>query len=160
MERVRDLAVFPELRFLDRFDVLVPALLFAALFGLGGWLEADAPGLGTSGAQLLVWGLISTVVLAHATFTINSLAHVWGTRRFDTPDGSRNNAFLALITLGEGWHNNHHRYPRSARQGFRRRELDPCYWGLTWLARAGIVWNLQPVPAQPKRPDQLVREEA
>ena len=144
---VRDLARYPELCFLDRFDVLVPLCAAAATFGVGEALARFAPGLGTDGLQLLLWGILSTVVLFHATFTINSLAHVIGERRFETRDTSRNNRWLALLTLGEGWHNNHHHYPASARQGFVRGEFDPAYWGLVLLRAAGLVWDLKPVPA-------------
>ncbi|TNE83370.1 MAG: acyl-CoA desaturase, partial [Gammaproteobacteria bacterium] len=90
---------------------------------------------------------ISTVTLFHATVSINSLAHVWGTRRFDTGDDSRNNLVLAILTLGEGWHNNHHRWPLSARQGFRWYEIDLTFYGLWLLARLGVIWDLTPVPA-------------
>ncbi|HEX6245559.1 MAG TPA: acyl-CoA desaturase, partial [Polyangiales bacterium] len=146
VERVPDLARFPELCFLDRFDVLVPLSGAAAAFALGAALQAWAPGLGTSGAQLLVWSVLSTVVLFHATFTINSLAHRWGSRRYDTPDDSRNNLLLALLTLGEGWHNNHHHHPSAARQGFRWWELDLSWYGLLALERLGLVRDLVRVP--------------
>ena len=150
--RVRDLARYPELRLLDRFDLLVPVALATALFLLGGWLEDARPALGTSAAQLLVWGFfVSTIVLFHASVTINSLAHRYGTRRFDTADDSRNNAWLALITFGEGWHNNHHHFPGAARQGFRWWEIDLTYYLLRGLALLGIVWDLKPVPAQLRR---------
>lgn len=146
--RVRDLERFPELRFLDRFDALVPIVFAASLFALGELLERVAPALGTSGPQLLVWGFfISTVALYHATFAVNSLTHRFGTRRFPTQDDSRNNAWVALFTLGEGWHNNHHWYPSSARQGFRWWELDPTYWLLRVLAAVGLVRDLAPLPA-------------
>ncbi len=146
-ERVRDLLRYPELRFIDRFDVLVPVLFALALFGLGAWLERAAPGLGTSAGQMLVWGFfISTVTLYHATFTINSLAHRWGSRRYDTRDDSRNNPWLALITFGEGWHNNHHHYPASARQGFFWWEVDLTWYALRGLAALGLVWDLKSVP--------------
>ncbi len=143
---VPDLAAYRELRFLDRFDLVIPVLFAAALFGLGAWLEAAAPQLGTSGGQMLVWGLISTVVLFHATFTINSLAHRYGTRRFETTDESRNNFWLALLTLGEGWHNNHHHYPHSVRQGFRWWEVDITYYLLRVMSWCGLIWDLRPVP--------------
>ena len=147
-DRVKELAAFPELRFLDRFDVLVPALFAGAIYGLGSWLEHAAPQLGTSGWQLLVWGfVISTVVLYHATFSVNSLAHTWGSRRYETTDQSRNNALIALITLGEGWHNNHHHFPGSARQGFYWWEIDLTYYGLRMLAACGLIWDLRMVPA-------------
>ena len=147
LERVPDLARFAELRWLDRFDVAVPLALAAALYGLGAGLAHAAPGLGTSGAQMLVWGFcVSTVVLFHATVTINSLAHRIGSRRFDTRDDSRNNPWLALLTFGEGWHNNHHFYPGSARQGFRVWEIDITWYGLWLLARLGLIWDVRPVP--------------
>jgi len=146
-ELVADWMRFPELRFLDRFDALVPLLLAAALYALGEALAVYAPGLGTNGPQLLVWGFaISTVALYHATFTVNSLAHTVGTRRYATRDDSRNNGWLALLTFGEGWHNNHHHYPGSARQGFYWWEIDLTYYGLRIMAALGLVSQLKPVP--------------
>jgi stearoyl-CoA desaturase (delta-9 desaturase) len=145
---VPDLARFPELRWLDRYDAAVPAVLAMLLFASGEWLARTAPALGTDGWQLLVWGFcISTVVLWHATFTINSLAHRFGARRYPTRDHSRNNAWLALLTLGEGWHNNHHRYPAAARQGFHWWQVDVSWYALRALAVLGVVWDLQSVPA-------------
>ena len=142
---VRDLARYPELRFLNRFDFLVPVLLAIAMYPLG---EALAP-WGTNGLQMLVWGFfISTIVLFHATCTINSLAHQFGSRRFATQEGSRNNFWLALITFGEGWHNNHHYYPGASRQGFYWWEIDLTYIGLKMLSFFGIIWDLHPVPAR------------
>ncbi len=146
--RIPDLAKFPELRWLDRFDTLMPVLLAVALFFIGQALHRHAPGLGTNGWQMLVWGFfISTTVLFHATVTINSLAHRFGSRRFETRDDSRNNPWLALITFGEGWHNNHHFFPGSARQGFRWWEMDITYYGLRLLAALGLVRELKLVPA-------------
>ncbi|MCH6484810.1 acyl-CoA desaturase [Pseudoxanthomonas sp. LH2527] len=146
--RIPDLARYPELRWLDRYDTVVPVLLAAALFGVGALLERVAPHLGTSGPQLLVWGFfVSTVVLFHATVTINSLAHRFGRRRFDTRDDSRNNLWLALLTFGEGWHNNHHFFPGTARQGFRWWEIDLTWYGLRAMALLGLVRDLKPVPA-------------
>ncbi|MEO7744102.1 MAG: acyl-CoA desaturase, partial [Usitatibacter sp.] len=145
--RVTDLARFAELRWLDRFDAAVPALLACALYGLGAWLALAHPQLGTGGLQLVVWGFcISTVALYHATFTINSLAHRLGRRRYATRDDSRNNVWLALITFGEGWHNNHHHFPASARQGFYWWEIDIAWYGLRVLAALGLVWDLRTVP--------------
>jgi len=147
LKLVPDLARYPELRWLDRYDAAVPVLLAVALYGLGAWLERTAPTLGTSGAQLVVWGFcISTVVLYHATFTINSAAHRFGARRYATRDDSRNNPWLAILTFGEGWHNNHHHFPGAARQGFYWWELDLSYYGLRLLAALGLVWDLRPVP--------------
>ncbi|MXV11871.1 acyl-CoA desaturase [Xanthomonas sp. LMG 8992] len=147
-EAIPDLRRFPELRFLDRFDLLLPVLLALALFLLGEWLQQHVPQLGTDGPQLLVWGFfVSTVALFHATFTINSLAHRFGSRRFDTRDDSRNNLWLALLTFGEGWHNNHHFFPGAARQGFRWWELDLTWYGLKALSWTRMIRELKPVPA-------------
>ncbi|MEB3223953.1 MAG: acyl-CoA desaturase [Candidatus Sericytochromatia bacterium] len=144
---VPDLLAFPELRWLDRFDWVAPLGLLGGLALLGAALEAWAPGLRTNAGQLVIWGFaISTVVTWHATYTINSLSHQWGTRRFATPDDSRNNVWLALLTLGEGWHNNHHHHQASARQGFYWWEIDLAYYGLRLLAAVGLVWDLRPVP--------------
>jgi stearoyl-CoA desaturase (delta-9 desaturase) len=157
--RVRDLASYPELKFLNRHDQLVPLLYGACLWGLGAALGHWWPALGVNGPQLFVWGFfISTVLLLHATFCINSLAHVIGRRRFETGDDSRNNLVLALVTLGEGWHNNHHRYAFSARQGFAWWEIDISYYILKMLSWTGLIWDLRPVPAaviremRPERP--------
>jgi stearoyl-CoA desaturase (Delta-9 desaturase) len=145
--QIPDLARFPELRWLDRHDLAIPVIYAAALFGLGAMLERLAPGLGTNGWQMLVWGyFLSTVVLIHITLTINSLAHIWGRRRFATTDDSRNNAILALLTLGEGWHNNHHHFPGSARQGFYWWEIDISYYVLWLFERIGLVRDLKSVP--------------
>lgn len=146
--RIPDLARFPELRWLDRFDTLVPVALAAALYGLGALLQHVAPSLDTSGPQMLVWGFfVSTVVLFHATVTINSLAHRFGRQRYDTGDDSRNNLWLALLTFGEGWHNNHHFFPGTARQGFRWWEVDITWYGLRLMQSLRLVHGLKPVPA-------------
>lgn len=149
MKRVADLAKYPELRWLDRYDIAVPVALAAGLYALGALLHRLIPQLGTDGPQMLVWGFcISTVVLFHATVTINSLAHRWGSRRFETPDDSRNNFLLALLTFGEGWHNNHHRFPSTARQGFHWWEIDLTWYGLRLLAALGLISGLKPLPAR------------
>jgi len=145
---VRDLAKYPELVFLNRFDLLGPALLAVALFGFGAGLETFFPGLGTSGWQMVVWGFfISTVLVFHGTCSINSVSHVMGNRRFKTGDDSRNSLALALLTLGEGWHNNHHHYQASARQGFYWWEIDPTYYTLKFLQKLGVIWQIKEVPA-------------
>lgn len=146
--RIPDLAKYPELRLLDRYDTLAPVLLAGFLYALGLVLEHAQPQLGTSGGQMLVWGFfISTVVLFHATVTINSFAHRFGKRRFDTRDDSRNNVWLALITFGEGWHNNHHFFPGTVRQGFRWWEVDVTFYVLRVMAMFGLVRDLKPIPA-------------
>lgn len=148
LSRVPDLAKYPELRWLDRYDIAIPLLLALAMYGLGVLLQHVAPQLGTSGGQMLVWGFfVSTIVLFHATVTINSLAHRFGSRRYPTKDDSRNNLWLALLTFGEGWHNNHHFFPGSSRQGFRWWEVDLTWYGLKLMSMLGLVRGLKPVPA-------------
>lgn len=154
--RIPDLMAFPELRWLDRHALAVPIIYAAFWFGLGWMLNALAPSLGTSSWQMLVWGyFISTVVLIHATLAINSLAHVWGRRRYATRDDSRNNFWLALVTLGEGWHNNHHHYPGSARQGFYWWEIDLSFYVLKAMSRCGLIWDLKPVPEEIRQSRRL-----
>jgi stearoyl-CoA desaturase (delta-9 desaturase) len=144
---IPNLLKFRDLRLLDRFYSVPPILLAGAAFLLGSMLQRYAPGLGTSGWQMLVWGFfISTVLLYHGTFSVNSLAHIFGRRRFDTGDNSRNNLFVALITLGEGWHNNHHYYPATERQGIYWWEIDVSHYTLRVLSWLGIVWGLQKHP--------------
>ncbi len=148
-ECVRDLTKFPELCWLDRFDVIVPVLYAFSLWGLGYGLEIFFPELQTNGWQMLIWGyFISSVVLIHCTLLVNSLAHQWGTRRYETGDDSRNNFFLALITLGEGWHNNHHHYPVSVKQGFYWWEIDISYYLLRAMACLGLIWDLKELPRE------------
>ena len=133
--KVADLARFPELMWLHRFE-LAPAIVLGFLC----WLVAGWSGL-------VVGFFWSTVLLYHATFCINSLAHVSGRKRYVTGDDSRNNPVLALITLGEGWHNNHHHYQVAARQGFQWWEIDVTYYLLRAAAAVGLVWDLHGVPA-------------
>jgi stearoyl-CoA desaturase (delta-9 desaturase) len=134
LSRIKDFAKYPELRWLNRWW-MVPPIALAALTCLAGF---DA----------FVWGFcVSQVACWHGTFTINSLSHLWGNRRYATDDDSRNNPVLALITLGEGWHNNHHHYQRSARQGFFWWEIDGTYYVLRALAAVGVIWDLRGVPA-------------
>jgi len=133
---VPDLTRFRELRWLHRYEQLPLITLGLACFLLGGW-------------QALIVGFVwSTVLVYHATFCINSLAHVSGTQRYVTGDDSRNNLILAILTMGEGWHNNHHAFQRSARQGFRRREIDITFYILKLLSLLGLVRNLKALPAR------------
>ena len=134
LEQVRDFAAYPELVWLNRWHVVPPLALAALLYLLGG-------------ASAVVWGYcVSTVLLWHSTYSINSLAHRWGTRRYETADDSRNNWLLGLLTFGEGWHNNHHHYCASARQGFRWWEIDVTYYLLRALAAFGVVWEIREPP--------------
>ena len=132
--RVRDFSKYPELVFLDKRDWIGPWLLGIACYLVGGW------------SGLLIGFFLSTVLVWHATFTVNSLAHVFGRRRFATEDTSRNSALIALLTMGEGWHNNHHYYQASARQGFFWWEFDPTFYVLKSLSWLGIVTKLRTPP--------------
>jgi stearoyl-CoA desaturase (Delta-9 desaturase) len=143
-ELVPDLARYPELRWLNR-NHMVPGVSLAVLLFL------------TGGMGVFLWGFcVSTVMLWHGTFTINSLCHVFGRRRYATTDTSRNSLILSLITMGEGWHNNHHHYMSSVRQGFFWWEIDLTYYILKMLSWVHIVWDLKmpprallyPAPAQ------------
>lgn len=135
VDAIRDFAKYPELRFLNRHDWIAPWTLGLACWLVGGW------------SGLVVGFFWSTVLLWHTTFSINSLAHVFGRRRYDTPDTSRNSLTLALLTGGEGWHNNHHRWPASARQGFFWWEIDSTYYVLRLLALVGVVRDVKRPPA-------------
>ena len=152
---IPDLKKYPELVFLNRFDQIVPFIYGLIMISLGAILEIFAPSLNVTMWQFFVWTFfISTTVLLHGTLFINSLAHVWGNRRYETKDDSRNSFLLSIITLGEGWHNNHHRYPHSARPGFRAAEIDFTYYGLKALSWLGLIWDLKPVPSKVKEEGQ------
>ena len=138
---VRDLARYPELRWLGKYHVLPPIALAVACFAIAGW------------SGLVVGFVWSTVLLWHSTFTINSLAHVFGSRRYATTDDSRNNWLLAILTLGEGWHNNHHHYMASARQGFFWWEIDVAYYILRGMEAIGLVWDLKRPPSHVLAPN-------
>lgn len=140
--KVADLASFPELRWLHKFEVMPAAVLAVLCFLIAGW------------SGLVIGFLWSTVLVYHATFCINSLAHVHGRKRYVTGDDSRNNWLLAFFTLGEGWHNNHHAYQSSARQGFRWWEIDVTFYVLKALSLVGIVWDLRSPPAEVLRNEQ------
>lgn len=139
-KRVADFGRFAELRWLDRHH-WVPITVYGALI----W--------GVGGFAAFAWGfLLSTVVLYHATFAINSVAHLWGTRAFATRDDSRNNFWLALVTFGEGWHNNHHHCRSSCRQGVRWWQIDITYAVLRLLALVGVARDLRPFVQSSARP--------
>ena len=154
---IPDLKKYPELVFLNRFDQIVPLVYGLIMISIGIILEIFAPSLNVTMWQFFIWTFfISTTVLLHGTLFINSLAHVWGKRRYETKDDSRNSFLLSVITLGEGWHNNHHRYPHSARQGFRVAEIDFTYYGLKTLSWMGLIWDLKPVPSKIKEEGQTL----
>jgi stearoyl-CoA desaturase (delta-9 desaturase) len=133
---IRDFGKVPEVAFLEKYFFLPPALFAAALFLLGGM-------------PWLVWGFcLPTMTLAHATFAINTVNHLSGSRRFETVDESRNNVVTAVFAVGEGWHNNHHRYQRAARNGFYWWEFDPTWYAIRAMQAAGLAWDVQRVPAR------------
>ncbi len=131
---VREFSRYPEIRWLDRYYAWPGMLLAAGLYFFGGW-------------PALVYGFcVPTFTLAHSTFAINSINHLFGSRRFETRDNSRNNPWTALVTLGEGWHNNHHRFQRAARNGFYWWEIDPTYWTVKALSAFGLASRVVAVP--------------
>jgi stearoyl-CoA desaturase (delta-9 desaturase) len=136
LTKIADFARYPELTWLHQHELVPPFLLALACYAVGGW------------SGLVVGFFWSTVLVYHATFCINSLAHVRGRRRYVTADDSRNNWLLALFTMGEGWHNNHHAYQSSVRQGFRWWEIDPTFYILKLLSWLGLVWDLKTPPAE------------
>jgi stearoyl-CoA desaturase (Delta-9 desaturase) len=146
-ELIPDFNKFPELRWLNKYHLVPPVTLGVLTFLIGGW-----PGL--------IWGYcMSTVLLWHSSFTINSLSHIFGRQRYVTPDTSKNNPWLALLTMGEGWHNNHHHYMASARQGFFWWEVDMTYYLLKMLSWVGIVWDLRQPPAHLLQPQTAAASE-
>lgn len=156
LKYVKDWARFPELRWLDKHRYVPPAVLGVSCFLAGAALSRWAPEWGANGVQLLVWGmLLSTTLVYQVTFCINSITHMIGSRRYATEDNSRNVWFLALLTNGEGWHNNHHRYPSSERQGFFWYELDMTHYILTVLSWFGVVWDIKGPPASVYASDSL-----
>lgn len=134
--KIRDMARYPELVFLNKFWVLPPLALGVAVFLLMGW------------SGLLIGFFLSTALLWHGTFTINSLSHILGTVRYQTGEDSKNNWYLAIITMGEGWHNNHHHFMGSTRQGFYWWEIDMTYYILRALQAVGLVWDIKEPPAR------------
>lgn len=143
LDRVRDLARFPELCWLNRWYLVPPAAYFLVLWLIGG-------------LPVVLWaGVIGTVLLWHGSFAINSLAHVLGSRRYQTPDNSRNSWVLALLTCGEGWHNNHHRYQSSANQGWFWWQIDFSYYGLKLLSWLGLVWDVRTAPSHVRNEPQV-----
>ncbi|MGL4421401.1 MAG: acyl-CoA desaturase [Gemmataceae bacterium] len=127
---MKDWAKYPELKLIDDYHPIPGVLMLIGCYALLGW-----PGV--------LWGVFSTVCLYHTTFCVNSVCHLFGYRRFGTDDHSRNNWLVAILTMGEGWHNNHHHYPSAARQGFYWYEVDASYIVLRAMALVGLVWDLR-----------------
>jgi stearoyl-CoA desaturase (delta-9 desaturase) len=142
LTKVADLTRWPELMWLKKFELLPVVVLAALCFLVAGW------------SGLVVGFLWSTVLVYHATFSINSLAHVRGSKRYVTGDDSRNNWLLAILTLGEGWHNNHHAFQSSVRQGFRWWEADAAYYALKGMSWLGLIWDMKMPPAHVLRNEQ------
>lgn len=133
-DKIRDFAKYPELRWLNKYWAVPPTMTAIFCFLVAGW------------SGLFIGFFLSTVLVWHNTFIINSLTHVWGKRRFDTTDDSRNNWVTALLTLGEGWHNNHHHYQSSCRNGFYWYEIDVTYYVIKMMSWVGLVWDIREVP--------------
>lgn len=148
-EVIKDFEAYPELRWLTKYALIVPFVLAMALFAYGHHLDIRAPQLGTNGIQMVIWGFfVSTVILYHCTFLINSTTHLIGTKRYETGDDSKNHWLLAILTMGEGWHNNHHRYPSSERQGIFWWEVDMTHYILKILSWFGVVSDLRVPPKE------------
>lgn len=149
LEDVPDLAKFPELCWLDKKPWLPIVATGVGLFVFGILAGRLMPWTDTNGPQLVMWAFVlNTVVLWHVTFAVNSVCHKWGARPHETTDDSRNNVFIGILGLGEGWHNNHHRFPGTSRHGFKKTQLDFTHMVLRIMARLGLASDLHPVPSR------------
>lgn len=149
LDKIQDFAKYPELLWLNKFHWVPPLSLMVTVFFLGGLVNGGSLGaaFGNAGLSALFVGFfLSTFVLFHGTFSINSIMHYFGKARYETGDESKNHLLLALLTMGEGWHNNHHYYQATVRQGFFWYEIDPTYMIIKGLSYLGLVWDLKPVP--------------
>lgn len=163
---IKDFAKYPELIWLNKYHLIPPFTLLLGVFFLGGYMNATSAGVDVTLFSVMSYGLsslivgffLSTVILFHGTFSINSLMHMFGKKRYESNDESKNNLVLALITLGEGWHNNHHYFQSSVRQGFYWWEIDITFYILKFFSWFGLVWDLKPVPKHIK--DSRTKEEA
>lgn len=142
--KLNDFTKFPEIKFLNKFYGPIMILQGVLIYFAGVYLENNYPELGTSGLQLLVWGFfLATVWTWHVTFSINSICHIFGKKRFKSNDESRNNWIMGILAMGEGWHNNHHKYGWSARNGMRWYEFDLSWYVIKTLSLLGIVWDVK-----------------
>lgn len=149
LDEVPDLAKFPELRWLDRNPWVPIAATGVGLFLAGILIGRVFPWTDTNGPQLVVWAFVlNTIFLWHVTFAVNSVCHVWGKRHHETTDDSRNNWLIGILALGEGWHNNHHRFPGTSRHGFKKSQVDFTHLVIRTMARFGLASDLHPVPAR------------
>jgi stearoyl-CoA desaturase (delta-9 desaturase) len=146
-DAIKDFAKYPELRFINKHDWIAPWAFGVLAFAIGGW------------SGLVVGFFWSTVLLWHSTFLVNSAAHVFGRRRYETSDTSRNSLIIALLTGGEGWHNNHHHYQGSCRQGFFWYEIDPTWYVLKAMSWVGIVKDMKSPPRRVLHPEPLPEPE-
>ena len=146
---IGDYAKYPELVWLNKNYLVPPLVLALVVMALGGWVNGGSALLMFTQAgfsTLFIGFFLSTVILYHGTFSINSIMHKFGKQRYKTGDESRNSLWLALLTLGEGWHNNHHYYEVAARNGFFWWEVDFTYYGLKLFNWMGLIWDLKGVP--------------
>ncbi len=163
---IKDFAKYPELIWLNKHHLIPPLTLLLSVFFIGGYVNALNAGVEITLLSIMSHGLsslligffLSTVLLFHGTFSINSLMHMVGRKRYESNDESKNNLVLALITLGEGWHNNHHYYQSTARQGFYWWEIDITFYLLKFMSWIGLIWDIKPVPKHIK--DSRTKEEA
>ncbi|WP_150466612.1 acyl-CoA desaturase [Francisella sp. SYW-9] len=145
---IKDWVKYPEIVWLDKYAHESFALYLVGLFILGSCISYFYPTLETSGLAFVFWGgILSTVLLYHTTFSVNSICHIFGSRDYQTTDNSRNNWLVALITFGEGWHNNHHKFAYSIRNNLKFWQIDITYIILCVLKKFRIVWNFK----QPKK---------
>jgi len=145
-----------ELYWLNKYHFVPPVILAIAVYLVGN--KVNGTGFfdwGAGVSTLLIGFFLSTIILFHGTFTINSLMHKIGKQRYKTGDQSRNSLVLALVTLGEGWHNNHHYYQSAAQQGFYWWEIDITYYIIRTLGALGIVWDIRGVPVKVKESNKL-----
>lgn len=146
---IGDYARYPELVWLNKHYLVPPVLLALGVTALGAYVNGGSVALMFTSAgmsTLLIGFFLSTVILYHATFSINSIMHKVGTQRYESNDESRNSVWLALLTLGEGWHNNHHYYETAGRQGFFWWEVDITYYVLKSFEKLGLIWEVKGVP--------------
>lgn len=149
-----DMLKDPVLRFLDKTFMLWHVLLGLTLYGFGYWIGGT-----TVAWSMLVWGVfLRMAVVLHATWCINSVTHVWGYKTYDNGDDSKNLWWVALVTFGEGWHNNHHAYQKAANYGHRWWEIDTTYWMIRAMQAIGLAWNVAPIPPKAIAQLQLLKK--